>query len=56
MSGRITISIIKADVGSLAGHYVTHPKLLDVAKKALGEAKASGLLVFVTAETIWSSS
>lgn len=45
MSGRITISIIKADVGSLAGHYVTHPKLLDVAKKALGEAKASGLLV-----------
>lgn len=45
MSGRITISIIKADVGSLAGHYVTHPKLLDVAKKILNKAKASGLLV-----------
>jgi fructose 1,6-bisphosphate aldolase/phosphatase len=45
MSGRITISIIKADVGSLAGHYVTHPKLLDVAKKTLSKAKASGLLV-----------
>jgi fructose 1,6-bisphosphate aldolase/phosphatase len=45
MSGQITISIIKADVGSLAGHYVTHPKLLDVAKKTLNKAKASGLLV-----------
>jgi fructose 1,6-bisphosphate aldolase/phosphatase len=45
MSGRITLSIIKADVGSLAGHYVTHPKLLDVAKKLLDKAKSSGLLV-----------
>jgi fructose 1,6-bisphosphate aldolase/phosphatase len=45
MSERITISIIKADVGSLAGHHITHPQLLDVARKSLGQAKAAGRLV-----------
>ncbi len=45
MSGRITFSVIKADVGSLAGHYVTHPQLLDVAKASLDRAKAAGRLV-----------
>ncbi len=45
MSGRITLSVIKADVGSLAGHYVTPPQLLEVAKTSLDRAKAAGRLV-----------
>lgn len=45
MRERITISIIKADVGSLAGHHIAHPKLLEVARKKLEKAKSAGLLV-----------
>lgn len=45
LSERITISIIKADVGSLAGHHVVHPELLEVAKKRLEKAKLDGLIL-----------
>jgi len=36
---RITISVIKADIGSLAGHHVVPDQLLDVARTSLLEAK-----------------
>ena len=45
MSEKITISLIKADVGSLCGHHVVHPKQLEVARKCLEEAKKNGLII-----------
>ena len=40
MSGekKITVSVIKADIGSLAGHHVVHPELLEVARKEMKKA------------------
>jgi fructose 1,6-bisphosphate aldolase/phosphatase len=47
---KITFSVIKADVGSLAGHHRVHPKQIEVAQRELQAAKDSGLIVdyFVT--------
>ena len=42
---KITVSVIKADVGSLAGHHVVHPKQIEAAKKKLNEAKETGLII-----------
>jgi len=42
---KVTISLIKADVGSLAGHHVVHPKQIEVAKKKLQKAKEDGLII-----------
>ncbi|MCX8204562.1 MAG: fructose-1,6-bisphosphate aldolase/phosphatase [Candidatus Nezhaarchaeota archaeon] len=42
---RVTISLIKADVGSLAGHHVVHEDQLKVAKELMEDAKLSGLLI-----------
>jgi len=36
---KITISVIKADIGSLAGHHVVPNQLLEVARTSLAEAK-----------------
>ncbi len=41
---KTTVSIIKADVGSLAGHTVVPKPLLTVAKAEMAAAKASGLI------------
>jgi fructose 1,6-bisphosphate aldolase/phosphatase len=41
---KTTVSIIKADVGSLAGHTVVPSPLFAVANKKLTEAKESGLI------------
>ena len=41
---KITLSVIKADVGSLSGHYTVIPEQMEEARKKLGEAKESGLL------------
>jgi len=41
---RTTLSVIKADVGSLAGHHVAPPQLLDVARQELAKAKKEGLI------------
>ncbi len=41
---KTTISVIKADIGSLAGHHVVHPETLAVATKVLAEAKFKGLI------------
>lgn len=42
---KITLSVIKADIGSLAGHHVVHPDTIAVASKALVEAKREGLII-----------
>ncbi|MEM3922575.1 MAG: fructose-1,6-bisphosphate aldolase/phosphatase [Nitrososphaerota archaeon] len=41
---RTTVSVIKADVGSIAGHYKPHQKMLDLAKTILSEAEKVGLI------------
>lgn len=45
MAKKITISLIKADVGSYPGHSVVHPKLLETAERELAKAKKNRLLV-----------
>ncbi|MDI9619886.1 MAG: fructose-1,6-bisphosphate aldolase/phosphatase [Candidatus Nezhaarchaeota archaeon] len=44
-SSKVTVSLIKADVGSLCGHHVVHPKQLEVARRSLEEAKRNGLII-----------
>ncbi|MBU2617739.1 MAG: fructose-1,6-bisphosphatase [Euryarchaeota archaeon] len=50
MAEKITISVIKADVGSYPGHVRVHPELLSKAEGKLKKAKKDGLLLdaFVT--------
>lgn len=45
MGRKITLSVIKADVGGYVGHSSTHPALLEKAEKCLEEAKSKGLLI-----------
>jgi fructose 1,6-bisphosphate aldolase/phosphatase len=45
MAEKITLSIIKADVGSISGHYMPHPDQLAAATKVLSEAKQKGLII-----------
>jgi fructose 1,6-bisphosphate aldolase/phosphatase len=42
---RTTVSVIKADIGSIAGHVVVHPDTIAAATRVLAEAKARGILV-----------
>ncbi|RLE94064.1 MAG: fructose 1,6-bisphosphatase, partial [Thermoprotei archaeon] len=42
---KVTISLIKADIGGWVGHSVVHPKQEEYAKKKLQEAKETGLLI-----------
>jgi len=44
MPEKTTISLIKADVGSLAGHYTTHPDKISLARQLMENAKKSGLI------------
>jgi len=44
MANKTTISLIKCDVGSLAGHHIVPKILLDIAKKNLEKAKETGLV------------
>jgi len=41
---RTTLSVIKADIGSLVGHHVVHPEQIEEAKRALSEAKEKGII------------
>ncbi|MEE9585645.1 MAG: fructose-1,6-bisphosphate aldolase/phosphatase [Nitrososphaerales archaeon] len=41
---KITLSVIKADIGSLVGHHTVIPEQMEEASKKLQEAKDSGLL------------
>ncbi|RLI05248.1 fructose 1,6-bisphosphatase [Candidatus Bathyarchaeota archaeon] len=45
MPEKITVSLIKADIGSLAGHHVVHPKQIEVAKEELEKARKNGLII-----------
>ncbi len=47
---KVTISVIKADVGSLAGHHIVPKPLLDTAKENLKRGKEEGIIkdFFVT--------
>jgi len=45
MAEKITLSVIKADVGSLAGHHMPHPDQLAAATKVLAEAKQKGIII-----------
>jgi fructose 1,6-bisphosphate aldolase/phosphatase len=42
---KITLSVIKADIGGYVGHSESHPDIIDRAKGSMEKAKASGLLV-----------
>ena len=44
MSEKTTISLIKCDVGSLAGHHVVPKPLFNIAERRLREAKKQGIL------------
>ncbi|HDN79752.1 MAG TPA: fructose 1,6-bisphosphatase, partial [Chloroflexi bacterium] len=45
MSRRITLSVIKADIGGFVGHSGIHRELLQIGEEALKEAKEKGLLI-----------
>ena len=42
---KVTLSVIKADVGGLVGHHTVHPDQLKLASDKLSEAKKNGLLI-----------
>ncbi len=42
---KVTVSVIKADIGSHPGHQRVHPKTLEQARKSLQKAKRSGKLI-----------
>ena len=42
---RITLSVIKADVGGYVGHSDSHPELLSRAGECMARAKGDGLLI-----------
>lgn len=41
---KTTVSVIKADVGSLSGHATVHPKQLEVARQYLQDAQKKGII------------
>jgi len=45
MSMRITLSVIKADIGGYAGHSDSHPEVMAKADECLAKAKQEGLLI-----------
>ena len=42
---KTTLSVIKADIGSLAGHHIVHPDTMAAATKVLAEAKSKDLII-----------
>ena len=41
---KTTVSVIKADIGSVSGHCVAHPELLDICDSVLNDALDTGIL------------
>ena len=41
---KTTVSVIKADIGSVSGHCVAHPDLMDICDEVLNEALETGIL------------
>ncbi|MEM7817180.1 MAG: fructose 1,6-bisphosphatase, partial [Candidatus Aenigmatarchaeota archaeon] len=39
---KITLSVIKADVGGFVGHSASHPDILEVARQVLQDEKNKG--------------
>src|SRR4030043_984579 len=42
---KLTLSVIKADIGGYVGHSSSHPEVLDKGEKCMAAAKKSGLLI-----------
>jgi len=42
--GKVTLSVIKADIGGYVGHSSMHPALMDEAKEELAKAKERGII------------
>jgi len=42
---KVTLSIIKADIGGYPGHQCVHPDLIKIANEMLSEAKGKGLII-----------
>ncbi len=42
---KVTLSVIKADIGGYVGHSSSHPDVLQEAEKSLAQAKKSGFLI-----------
>ncbi|NPA05585.1 MAG: fructose 1,6-bisphosphatase [Crenarchaeota archaeon] len=42
---KTTISVIKADIGSIAGHHKVHPDTMAAAARVLSEAKRKGIII-----------
>jgi len=42
---KVTVSIIKADIGGCPGHCSVHPELKETARKSLEEAKKKGIII-----------
>jgi fructose 1,6-bisphosphate aldolase/phosphatase len=42
---KLTLSVIKADIGGYVGHSSSHPEVLEKAEKCMAPAKKSGLLI-----------
>lgn len=45
MAEKITLSVIKADIGGYVGHASMHPELISVAEESLSQAKKNGTLI-----------
>ena len=45
MPDKITLSVIKADIGGYVGHSSVHPEILDYARHRVEESVSDGLLV-----------
>ena len=41
---KTTVSVIKADIGSVSGHCVAHPELMDICDEVLNEALEAGII------------
>ncbi len=41
----VTVSVIKADIGSIAGHHKVHPDTMAAAARVLAEAKRRGIII-----------
>ncbi len=42
---KVTISVIKADIGGYVGHSNMHPKLVEMAQESLDAARADGMII-----------
>ncbi|RLE81152.1 MAG: fructose 1,6-bisphosphatase [Thermoprotei archaeon] len=42
---KVTVTLIKADIGSLAGHHVVHPMQKELAEQIMKDAKKKGVII-----------